>query len=84
MANPQALSSLLRLETLTDVARSLPFEVDLSKAQNICYQLLETIYPEKRHQSERQDLEASEWITHLFSLAEKLRVRTSKAQRATI
>jgi alpha-amylase/alpha-mannosidase (GH57 family) len=81
-ANPQALSSLLRLEALTDVARSLPFEVDLSKAQNICYQLLETIYPEKR-QFEQPDQETSQWITHLFSLAEKLRVRTSKAQRAT-
>jgi hypothetical protein len=73
----------LRLEILTDVTRSLPFGVDLSKAQNICYELLERIYPEKRQQSEREDLDASEWIAHLFSLAEKLGVRTSKAQSAT-
>jgi alpha-amylase/alpha-mannosidase (GH57 family) len=83
LANPQSLCCLLRLEILIDVARSLPFEVDLSKAQNICYELQERIYPEKRQQSERQDPDSPQWIAHLVSLAEKLRVRTSKAQSAT-
>jgi alpha-amylase/alpha-mannosidase (GH57 family) len=81
-ANPHALSCLLRLEILIDVARALPFEVDLSKAQNVCYELLETIYPGQQQQAELQDLEASQWIEHLGLLAEKLRVRTLKAHKA--
>ena len=48
------------------MARSLPFEVDLWKVQNVYYQLQQSEYP-KRH-------DEPEWVQPFLSLGDKLRM----------
>jgi hypothetical protein len=74
-AQPGELASVQRLETVTGLARSLPFEVDLSKAQNVHYELLQTLYPKFKERAAQSDGTARAWIGHFVALGEKLRVR---------
>jgi alpha-amylase/alpha-mannosidase (GH57 family) len=67
---PQA-DSLRRFNQAVDLVRSLPFEVDLRRVQNVYYQLLQHVYPVIAKEGD----EASQlWITEFTSLGEKLRV----------
>ena len=62
---------LHRFNLAVDLVRSLPFEVDLARVQNVYYQLLQNVYPVFA----RQDDEASRlWITEFTSLGQKLGV----------
>jgi hypothetical protein len=44
-ADMTGTAALANLEQLATLARSMPFEVNLHSAQNIYYQLLQTVYP---------------------------------------
>ncbi|MFQ5925927.1 MAG: DUF3536 domain-containing protein [Terriglobia bacterium] len=72
LAEPTDLPRLQKLEAATELVRSLPFEVDLSRAQNIYYEMLQKFYPEFRA---RADQEAQQWLCHFTALGEKLSVR---------
>jgi alpha-amylase/alpha-mannosidase (GH57 family) len=74
-AQPAALALLRKLEGLAALARSLPFPVDLWRAQNIFFDVLQTAYPEKRLQAEKGEEEAQAWLEHFHSLGEKLHFR---------
>ncbi len=74
-AAPADLSLLENLEAAIDLAASLPFEVDLWKAQNIYYGLLQTVYPEFRKKAEAGDESARAWISRFGVLGEKLKMR---------
>jgi len=74
-AQPNELASVQRLETMTGLARSLPFDVNLWKAQNVHYELLQTLYPAFKERAARGDKAAQAWISHFVALAEALRVR---------
>jgi alpha-amylase/alpha-mannosidase (GH57 family) len=74
-AQPAALALLRKLEGLAALARSLPFPVDLWRAQNIFFDVLQTAYPEKRLQAEKGEEEAQAWLEHFRSLGEKLHFR---------
>ena len=50
----------------------LPLEANLSKIQNICYELLQTAYNSFQHKGEEGGQSASAWINHFRALAEKL------------
>ena len=63
--------SLRRFNQAVDLVRSLPFEVDLRRVQNVYYQLLEHVYPVVANEGD----EASQlWITEFTALGERLRV----------
>lgn len=66
------LGRLQRLEEVVDMARSLPFEVNLWKVQNRYYQMLQQVRPEFLA---RSDEEARRWLVHFDSLGEKLGIR---------
>jgi hypothetical protein len=73
--DPGNFEILKRLDTAAGLARGLPFEVNLWKVQNICYELLQTVYREFRERADQSDQAARTW-TDLFSgLAEKLSLR---------
>jgi len=74
-AQPAELAALQRLDTVTGLARFLPFEVGLWKAQNVYYDMLQTVYPEFQERAEQGDEAAQEWIRHFVSLGDKLLVR---------
>lgn len=72
---PKQVPVLERLEMLVDVARTVPFEVDLSKAQNTYYELLHGVYSEIRAEpGHRGDAEPS-WRDYFRTLGEKLSIR---------
>ena len=74
-AQPGELASVQRLEKVTGLARSLPFEVSLWKAQNVHFELLQTLYPRFKERAAQGDETAQAWIGHFVALGEKLRVR---------
>lgn len=72
--DPTDLTLLQKLEAVIELTRSLPFTVNLWKAQNIYYQMLQSVYPEFRA---RTDRDAQAWVRHFISLGEKLYVRVA-------
>jgi alpha-amylase/alpha-mannosidase (GH57 family) len=66
---------LQRADTTVALARTPPFDVDLWRAQNGCYELLRTVYPEQLEKAGGGDGAAEEWIGWFRRLAERLAVR---------
>jgi len=62
---------LHRFNLAVDLVRSLPFEVDLSRVQNVYYQLLQNVYPVFVQQN---DAASRLWITEFTTLGQKLGV----------
>ena len=63
---------LAGLDAAVGLASSLPLDVNLAKIQNICYDLLQTVYPESQKKDAAKDQKASTWAEHFRALAEKL------------
>jgi alpha-amylase/alpha-mannosidase (GH57 family) len=66
---------LQRVDATVALARTPPFDVDLWRAQNGCYELLQRVYPERLEKSETGDVEAVEWVGRFRKVAERLAVR---------
>ncbi len=69
-----------RLQALSDAAAlapSFPFPIDLSKAQNHFFKLLQDIYPGYAARAAQGEAAAKEWTAAFVALGEKLRVRVS-------
>jgi alpha-amylase/alpha-mannosidase (GH57 family) len=75
-AQPTESALLERLEDAVVLARSLPFEVDLWKPQNVCYGMRRKVYPEQRSKSDQGDESARAWIEHFRGLSEQLSILT--------
>ena len=54
-----------------DMVKSLPFDVDLGRVQNVFYQLLQQVYPIVALET---DEPSREWVTQFVALGEKLGV----------
>jgi len=72
--NPADIARLELLLAMTELARSLPFYVDLWKAQNIYHQLLQDVYPDYRAKAGRGDGNARIWLDRFDTLGEKLQM----------
>ncbi|MGH3442639.1 MAG: DUF3536 domain-containing protein [Nitriliruptorales bacterium] len=68
------LGFLQHARTLVELARSLPFEVDLWRAQNLCHDVLRRIGAELRTRSDEGDEVAKAWFEHLRLLSDALEV----------
>jgi hypothetical protein len=60
---------LHRFNLAVDLVRSLPFEVDLARVQNVYYQLKQNVYPLF---AEKSDTAALQWAQEFMTLGEKL------------
>ncbi len=76
-AQPDDLSSLEKLETTVSLACTAPFEVGLWKAQNICFELIQDVYPRMRSKIEQGDESAKAWVERFHAVAEKLSLRVN-------
>lgn len=74
-ATPTDRTLLANLQTTAELARSLPFGVDLGKLQNAYYRVLHTVYPELRRRADRGEEEAKEWVDSFAALGDRLQVR---------
>ncbi|MGH7807300.1 MAG: DUF3536 domain-containing protein, partial [Thermodesulfobacteriota bacterium] len=75
LINPSETSLLQRLNAILDITRSLPFMLNLWKAQNNYYEILQTVYPEFRDRAEKGDENARTWVGLFTSLGDKLSIR---------
>jgi alpha-amylase/alpha-mannosidase (GH57 family) len=71
---PESREALSDLEVLTTLATSLPFRVELWNAQNVFYELMQSVYPERRRRAADGDAAAAEWVISFKALGEKLSV----------
>ncbi len=71
-ADPANVELLRGLDAAVGAARSLPLGVNLWKIQNICYDLLQTLYRGQKQKGEAEGQNADEWLDHFRALAEKL------------
>ena len=72
LANPVNVQLIEGLDAAVDIARSLPLDVNLSKIQNICYDLRQTVYNDFVQKAETDGDNAKEWVDHFRALAQKL------------
>jgi alpha-amylase/alpha-mannosidase (GH57 family) len=72
---PDEPGLLERLETAATLAVSRPFEADLWSTQNVYYELLQTLYPERRARGAAGEEEAARWVERFRALGERLQVR---------
>ncbi|NIS72201.1 MAG: DUF3536 domain-containing protein [Proteobacteria bacterium] len=75
LASPTELGLLQRLEAALSVLGSLPFEVNLWKVQNICYDLLGEVYRNLQRSAEQGDKKAREWLNGFRNLLGNLSIR---------
>ena len=75
--SPSDLSRLEELESVLDLARQLPFEVDFWQVQNVYYGLLQTLLPSWRREAEAGFEDARRWTERFLALGEKLAVKTT-------
>ena len=73
--HPLDLEYLQQLEAAVTLETKLPFAVHLWKVQNIYYEMLHSVYPQQRRQSEQGHGEARNWVEHFAALGKKLSVR---------
>jgi hypothetical protein len=73
---PEDISRLRALQRVVELARSLPFWVDLWKAQNVFYEILQNTFPRMAETARRGKKEEADWTQEFLALGESLKVRT--------
>ncbi len=72
---PEDRALLSHLDAAVGLARNLPFEVDVWYAQNVYYELLQSVYPQMKAESEAGYSDAHAWVRLFRALGAKLRFR---------
>jgi len=72
--NPDNIELMKKFEAAAGVARSLPFEVNVWRAQNNYYHMLQKIYPKRVEMASRGDAVARMWVEHFLALGKNLSV----------
>jgi hypothetical protein len=68
------VATLDYLNEVVALVRELPFEVDLSKLQDRCYEFLHTVYPIHARDGEE------EWTRRFVELCDRLRLQVPQVQ----
>jgi hypothetical protein len=71
---PEDSARLAHLKDAVELARTLPFWVDLWRAQNIYYEVLQNIYP-RILEAGGENKETGEWLREFRTLGDLLKVR---------
>jgi hypothetical protein len=72
---PEDAALLSRVDAVADLARKPPFRVNLWRAQNRCYEMLEAAYPVIKEEADAGEAPAAEWVERFRALAGKLGFR---------
>jgi hypothetical protein len=73
---------LKKLEAAADLAKNLPFEVQVWRAQNVYYQMLQNVLPDYVKRASEGDAAAAEWVAHFVALGEKLDMKVERLAQA--
>jgi hypothetical protein len=71
-ADPGDFEMLKKLEAKTTLVSRLPFQVDVWRVQNLCYEMLQTVYAEYQARAEQGHEEARSWLRHFNTIAKNL------------
>jgi len=82
--NPCDLQLMTRLEAAAALAKDLPLEVNIWKAQNNYYTILQRLLPEFLDRASLGNAEAEEWVTHFLNLGSNLSVSVQQFKRAQV
>jgi alpha-amylase/alpha-mannosidase (GH57 family) len=74
---PEDISLLQELVAAVELARSLPFEVNLWKVQNLYYAMLQSTYPDLQKRAQQGDKAAVEWVAQFGSLGQQLSIQVA-------
>jgi hypothetical protein len=80
LENPGDVQLMLKLETAAGLAKRLPFDVNIWKAQNNYYSMLHDISPEFVDRHHASDTEAQEWMSHFVALGRNLSVSLKRLE----
>lgn len=69
LEQPEDLSRMEKLNKAAQLVRTLPFEVNLWKTQNMCYRLVHTHWSDFKEKAGSGDKNAQEWIRNCNALA---------------
>jgi hypothetical protein len=75
VSTPEDQTCLEQLVGAAELARAMPFEVDLWKVQNLYYRMLQEIYPQFQQHAQGGDAAAQEWVHQFVALGGQLSVR---------
>lgn len=75
VADDSDLELMKKLETAAGLARNMPFEVNIWRAQNNYYQILQKTYPDRLEKAKQGDAAAREWVEHFAALGGNLLVK---------
>jgi len=75
LENPDDIELMKKFEAAAGLARSLPFEVNVWRAQNNYYEMLQRVFPARRDAGDR------EWVEHFASLGRNLAVKADELAR---
>ena len=75
LESPDDLVVIKKLEGAAGLARNLPFDVNIWKAQNNYYQILQGIFPGRLSHALRGDPAARQWIEHFVTLGRNLLIK---------
>jgi alpha-amylase/alpha-mannosidase (GH57 family) len=81
LEQPDDLSRMERLNKAAQLIRHLPFEVNLWKTQNICYNLVHTHWSDFSEKAGRGDKKAQEWTRGCTVLARNFWIRVPETER---
>jgi hypothetical protein len=74
-ADPEKRAPYRALSASLNLARRLPFEINLWTVQNIAYDILQKIYPGALLRADGGEKEAESWVRNFGRLCEKLSIR---------
>jgi hypothetical protein len=77
---PEALPLLRPFNEAVDLARTLPFWIDLWNAQNVYYEVLQAAYPRLQAEGFGKKADGREWTREFLALGDLLKVRTEAAE----
>ncbi len=77
LEDPASLERVRLLDQALELVSLLPFEVNLWKAQNVYYDILQGLYPRRRSEADLGEAPAAEWAAEFHRLGERLSVLLS-------
>jgi hypothetical protein len=80
MQDPENVELMKKLEAAAGIACDLPFEVNIWRAQNNYYQMLQRILPDFDGRAANGDPAAGEWVDHFIKLGHNLAVKVEHSE----
>ncbi len=78
LEQPEDLNRMIRLNKAAKLFRTLPFEINIWKTQNICYNLVHTYWPDFNNKAILGDKNAQNWVNNCTVLARNFWIRLPK------